>query len=235
MPDRYHGQRVQPSLIVQLTNRELLDRASRSGKRLAWHNLGLALAKFRIPAARDTANAEQAEGHLQISVPRELTSVSPLPAAFSRESVFPVAAKIDEDASSVETSTERAGERSSDDSSSDSGAAQCSQLLPAGASSSSQTRPGLDEVSVKLADHSWQAMKFHGQLHVHFISSGMEYPACKRKRGVADRQALNRVNAQSDDVKDVRNFLPVGFCKGCPQSLRISEDSVRRFIESHEQ
>ena len=85
-------------------------------------------------------------------------------------------------------------------------------------------------MSVKLADHSWQATKFYGQLHVHFLSSDVEYPACKRKRGVTDRQALNRVNAQGADIRDVRNFLPVSFCKGCLQSLRIAEESVREFI-----
>ncbi len=90
MPERYHGQRVQRSLVVKLTNRELLDRASRLGKKLTWHNWGLALAKLNIPAAREAANAEQAEGHLQVAIPREWTHVSPLPAAFAGEPVMRV-------------------------------------------------------------------------------------------------------------------------------------------------
>ena len=40
MPDRYHCQRVQRSLVVKLTNRELLERAAALGKALNWHGLG---------------------------------------------------------------------------------------------------------------------------------------------------------------------------------------------------
>ena len=85
-------------------------------------------------------------------------------------------------------------------------------------------------LAIKMADLSWQATKYHGQLHVHFLQSDVEYPACKRKRGILDRQALNRINAQGQEVATIRNFLPVSFCRGCLQALRLSEESVRGFL-----
>ncbi len=229
MPDRYHGQRVQISLVVKTTNRELLDRASRLGKPLTWHHWGVALSKLNISAAREAANALQAEDHLHTSVPREWSSVQPLPAVFTGEPVFPSGPQVEADASSVETSTSRVGS-SSEDSSSDSGASTGPQLLPAG----EEARHGVDQdsevLAVKLADVSWQATRYHGQLHVHFLPSGVVYPACKRKRGVTDRQALNRVNAQGDDVSSIRNFAPVSLCRGCLQALRLDESNVRSFL-----
>ncbi len=86
--------------------------------------------------------------------------------------------------------------------------------------------------AIKLADLSWQATKYHGQLHVHFLPAEVEYPACKRKRGIMDRQALDRVNAQGQDVITIMNFLPVSFCRGCLQTFRLSEEGVRSFLSA---
>jgi hypothetical protein len=229
MPDRYHGQRVQRSLVVKFTNRELLERAGALGKALNWHGWGVALSKLDIPAAREAANSLQAEDHLQVAIPKEWTHVTPLPAVFAGVPAMPSPPQTHEDASSVQTSTDRVGS-SSEDSSSDSGATTCPQLLPAGASRESPAEADTDVLAVKLADLSWQATKYHGQLHVHFLQSDVEYPACKRKRGILDRQALNRVNAQGQEVATIRSFLPVSFCRGCLQALRLSEDSVRAFL-----
>ena len=205
MPERYHGQRVQRSLVVKLTNRELLDRAARLGKPLNWHGWGVALSKLNIPAARETANALQAEDHLQVTIPKEWTHVTPLPAAFAGEPAMPSPPQLNEDASSVQTSTERVGS-SSEDSPSDSGATPGPQLLPAGACLGSPAEADTEELAIKLADLSWQATKYHGQLHVHFLQSDVEYPAWKRKRGIMDRQALNRINAQGQDVATIRKL-----------------------------
>ena len=231
MPERYHGQRVQRSLVVKLTNRELLDRAARLGKPLNWHGWGVALSKLNIPAARETANALQAEDHLQVTIPKEWTHVTPLPAAFAGEPAMPSPPQLNEDASSVQTSTERVGS-SSEDSSSDSGATPGPQLLPAGACLGGPAEADTEVLAIKLADLSWQATKYHGQLHVHFLQSDVEYPACKRKRGIMDRQALNRINAQGQEVATVKNFLPVSFCRGCLQALRLTEESVRGFLSA---
>ena len=229
MPDRYHGQRVQRSLVVKLTNRELLDRAVRLGKPLNWHGSGLALSKLNVPAAREAANSLQAEDHLQVTIPKEWTHVTPLPAAFSGEPALPSPPQLNEDASSVQTSTERVGS-SSEDSSSDSGAIPDPQLLPAGASQGEVVASDMEVLAIKLADLSWQATKYHGQLHVHFLPTDVEYPACKRKRGILDRQALNRINAQGQDVATIRNNLPVSFCRGCLQAFRLTEEGVRGFL-----
>ena len=138
---------------------------------------------------------------------------------------MPSPPQLNEDASSVQTSTGGVGS-SSEDSSSDSGATPGPQLLPAG------TSPGgpaeADTVlAIKLADLSWQATKYHGQLHVHFLQSDVEYPACKRKRGIMDRQGLNRINAQGQEVATIKNILPVSFCRGCLQALRLTEEGFR--------
>ena len=66
--------------------------------------------------------------------------------------------------------------------------------------------------------------------HRQFFQSYLEYPACKRKRGSMDRQALNRINAQGQEVATIRNFLPVSFCRGCLQAFCLTEESVRGFI-----
>ena len=67
----------------------MLDRANRGDKRLTWQNWGLAIAKLNIPGARETASAENAEAQLQVAVPREWTTISPLPATFAGEPSFP--------------------------------------------------------------------------------------------------------------------------------------------------
>ena len=187
------------------------------------------MSKLNIPAARESANALQAEDHLQVTIPREWTQVIPLPAVFAGVPAMPSPPQTHVDASSVQTSTDRVGS-SSEDSSSDSGATTCLQLLPAGASREGPAEADTDVLAVKLADLSWQATKYHGQLHVHFLQSDVEYPACKRKRGILDRQVPNRVNAQWQEVATIRSFLPVSFCRGCLQALRLSEDSVKAFL-----
>ena len=175
------------------------------------------------------ANALQAEDHLQVTIPKEWTHVTPLPAAFAGEPAMPSPPQLHEDASSVQTSTERVGS-SSEDSSSDSGATTGPQLLPAGASLDGPAEADTNVLAIKLADLSWQATKYHGQLHVHFLQSDVEYPACKRKRGIMDRQALNQINAQEQEVTTIKNFLPVSFCRGCLQALRLSGEGVTGFL-----
>ena len=80
MPGRYHGQRVQRALIVKLTNRELLDRARRGSRPLDWNHWGVALAGLDVQAAREAANALEAEAHLEAWAPREWAGMTALPA-----------------------------------------------------------------------------------------------------------------------------------------------------------
>ncbi len=234
MPDRYHGQRVQRSLVVKLANRELLVSACQLGSPLSWHNWGVALSKVDVSVARERANALQAGDQLDTPIPQEWSSVSPLPAVFTGEPIFPCGPQVEADASSVDTSTSRVGS-SSEDSSSDSGATTCPKLLSAGSDAVSSADHDSAVLAVKLADVSWQATKYHGQLHIHFLCSGANYPACKRKRGLSDRQALHRVNAEGEDVSSIKNFAPVSLCRSCLRALRISESSVRSFLSLMEQ
>ena len=154
--------------------------------------------------------------------------MAPLPAVFMGEPALPSPPQVNEDASSVQTSTSRVGS-SSEDSSPDSGAAAGPQLLSAGDSPGKPADQDSDVLAVTLADLSWQATRFHGQLHVHFLPSNVEYPACTRKRGVLDRQALNRINSQGENVASNKSFAPVSICRGFLQALRLSEPSVRSF------
>ena len=106
-------------------------------------------------------------------------------------------------------------------------------MPPAAASGTCREGPAeadTEVLAIKLGDLSWQATMYHGQLHVHFLQSDVDYPACKRKRGILDRQALNRVNAQGQEVATIRSSLPVSFCRGCLQAHRLSEESVRAFL-----
>ncbi len=144
MPDRYHGQRVQRSLIVKLTNRELLNRARRGSRALSWNHWGVAIAGLDVQEARETANALEAEAVLEAWTPKEWAGIPALPVAFSGAPVVPTETKVDSGASSAPTPTV-SGEESEPETSSDSDSSEPespkeapAEAAPCGAASAAQ-------------------------------------------------------------------------------------------------
>ena len=234
MPDRYHGQRVQRSLIVKQTNKELLDRARRGDKPLSWQFWGVALASLNVQAAREAANATEAEAHLEVSVPQTWTSVPPLPASFAGAPRVCPKPEVDPQASSVHSSTDRAEESeadtaSSSDSSAPGSVAEDKDEQPV---ASSPSRNRFLELEVLLEAHKWQATKYRGALHVHLIQEESEVPRCRKKRGLDRVQSLARINACGDSVAELSSFgaTSVSFCAACLSNARVQETELRSWI-----
>ena len=187
MPDRYHGQRVQRALIVKLTNRELVDRARRGDRPFDWNHWGVALAGLDIQAAREVANSLEAEAHLEEWAPKEWAGVSALPASFSGAPLVRPDPEVDSQASSVPSSTD-SGEDSKPetDSVSESSAPESPKEGSAehiASDAVSETRAlALEAV---LDSHTWQATRYKGALHVHFLDTGGPLPRCKQRKGKA--------------------------------------------------
>jgi hypothetical protein len=235
MPDRYHGQRVQRSLIVKLTNRELLRRAMSGTKALSWHQWGLAIACTSVQEAREAANALEADASLEASAPKEWAGIPPLPLAFEGAPVVAVAPSLDPAASSETISEpEEPPSDASPDTSSDSSESSPTAAEPsrAAASSSSMPAPTLS-LRAALDAHEWQATKYQGAFYVHFTSAQCSVPRCKLRKGAARARPLSRVNAFGDCAVQILSYGPLAetrFCRDCLSCMCITEADLRSFL-----
>ena len=235
MPDRYHGPRVQRSLIVKLTNRELLDRARRGARALSWNHWGVALAGLDVQDARETANALEAESILEAWTPKEWAGIPALPISFSGAPVVQAEPKVDSGASSAPTPTV-SGEDSEPETSSvsDSSEPESPKEVPAEAEPSGTASAARDLAWQALLDsHSWQATRFKGALHIHFVAAEGAVPRCKQRKGQARAKPLARINACGSEVSQIGSFCPpseTSFCKDCLAAMRVTEPQVRELV-----
>ncbi len=235
MPDRYHGQRVQRSLIVKLTNRELLRRAMSGSRALSWNQWGLAIAGMSVQEARECANTLEADAVLEACPPKEWAGIPALPIAFDGAPVVQAEPQVDSAASSALSST-LSGEASDADtvSSSDSSAPGSPKEAPAEAQPRGAASQAQDlAFRATLDSHSWQATRFQGRLHVHFTSADSTIPRCKLRKGVATARPLQRVNACGEEISQISSFGDLSetrFCKDCLVAMRISEEAIRGFL-----
>ena len=84
-----------------------------------------------------------------------------------------------------------------------------------------------------LDSHTWQATRFMGALHVHFLAAEGSIPRCKQRKGKATSKPLERVNALGEDAKQIISFAPlqdIAFCKDCLTAMRVSEQDVRDIL-----
>ncbi len=237
MPDRYHGQRVQRSLIVKLTNRELLRSAMSGTRALSWHQWGLAIASTSVQEAREAANALEAEAVLEACAPKEWAGIPALPLAFEGAPVIEVAPHLDPAASSESFSeAEEPGTDASSGTSSDSSAPGSPTQAPSGAAARvSAAQPRAIDMRAALDAHEWQATKFQGALYIHFAAASSTVPRCKLRKGAARARPLTRVNACGERAVQILSYGPLSgtrFCRDCLSCMRIQEAELRSFLET---
>ena len=236
MPDRYHGQRVQRSLIVKLTNRELLRRAMSGPRALSWHQWGLAIASTPVQDAREAANALEAEAVLEACVPKEWAGIPALPLAFEGAPVIEAAPPLDPAASSESFSeADQPGTDASSGTSSDSSVPGSPTRAPAEAETRGSAARAQDpDISAALDAHEWQATKFQGALYIHFAATSSTVPRCKLRKGAARARPLKRVNAYGETAVQILSYGTlddIRFCRDCLSCMRISEAELRAFLE----
>jgi hypothetical protein len=195
----------------------------------------VAIAGLDVQEAREAANALEAEAVLEAWTPKEWAGIPALPVAFSGAPVVPTETKVDSGASSAPTPTV-SGEESEPETSSDSDSSEPespkeapAEAAPCGAASAAQNLA----LQAMLDSHSWQATRFRGKLHVHFLAAEGSIPRCKQRKGRARATPLARVNACGSEVSQIGSFcIPseTSFCRDCLVAMRITEPQIRSYV-----
>ncbi len=147
---------------------------------------------------------------MEIEAPEKWAGIPALPAAFSGAPLVRPVPAVDPEASSAPSPTASGEETNQEtDSMSESSEPGSPKEVPAEPSASS-TASSSKELALEavLDSHTWQATRYKGALHVHFLAAEGSIPRCKQRKGRASAKPLERVSACGDDAKGIGSFTP---------------------------